>query len=106
MGDQPRFQELFESALEAYEKNTGISLPRHPFAEQLQSCHTVEDITALVQDQASTFSEFRRKDRVMKPIKSTVSILTALSATASLSDVIGLVRQMRADGAFHTSDRF
>jgi hypothetical protein len=96
MADQSRstpFRELFESALEAYEKKTGISLPKHPLAEQLQSCHSVEDITALVQDQASTFSEFKGKDRIMKSIKGTISILATLSATTSLGDVIGLVSQ-------------
>ena len=109
MGDQSgstRFQELFESALETYEKNTGISLPKHPLSEQLQSCQSVEDITSLVQGQASAFSEFRGNDRIMKSIKSTVTILTMLSATATLGDTIGLVSQKGADSVFHMSDRF
>jgi hypothetical protein len=92
-----RFQELFESALQAYEKKTGISLPKHPLAEQLQRCHSVEDITALVQDQASTFSESKGKDRIIKSIKGTISILATLSAIASFGDVVGLVSQKGSD---------
>lgn len=78
MGDQPEssasFRALFESAFQVYEKTTGISLAEHPFAIQLQSCHSTESMTALVQDQASTFNEFREKDRVTKSVKSTLSI--------------------------------
>jgi hypothetical protein len=88
-----RVRALFEFALQAYEKKTGITLTKHPLAVQLQSCHTVESITGLVQDQALAFCEFQGKDRIMKSIKSTVSILTTLSATACLGDAIGLVRQ-------------
>ena len=87
-----RVRALFEFALQAYEKKTGITLTKHPLAVKLQSCHTVESITGLVQDQALAFGEFPGKDRIMKSIKSTVSILTTLSATACLGDAIGLVR--------------
>ncbi len=109
MGDQSgssHFHELFESAFQSYETNTGISLAKHPLAEQLQSCQSVEDITALVQGQASTFGELRGNDRIMKSIKSTVSILTTLSATASLGDTIGLVSQKGTDSVFHIPDVF
>jgi len=107
MADQSgsnHFRELFEFALQAYEKKTGIPLAKHPLAEQLQSFHSVEDITALVQDQTLSFSEFKGKDRIMKSIKGTISILATLSATASLGDVIGLVSQKGSDGMFDISD--
>jgi hypothetical protein len=95
------FRALFESAFQAYEKKTGISLAEHPLALQLQSCQSVESITTLLQNQTKAFREFRGNDRVMKLIKSTVSILTTLSATASLGDSIGLVRYLEvADGVF------
>jgi len=104
MGDQPEsasFRVLFESALQAYEKTTGISLAEHPLAIQLQSCHSIESMTALVQDQASAFNEFREKDRVTKSVKNTLSILTKLSATASLGDAVGLVCRKSPDGVLH-----
>jgi len=106
MSGSTRFRALFESALQVYEKKTGITLPTHPLAVQLQSCHSVESITSLVEDQASTFSDIREKDRAMKSVKSTISILTTLSATASLGDAIDLVRLKGADDMSHISDGF
>ena len=41
-----RFQALFEPALQAYEKKTGVSLAHHPLAIKLQSCDNVEAITS------------------------------------------------------------
>jgi hypothetical protein len=95
MTNQPgstRFRELFESALQAYEKKAGVTLAEHPLAVQLQNCNTVESVTAVLQCQATTFSEFQGSDRVMKSIKNTLLILTKLSATASLAVDTGLVR--------------
>ena len=88
-----RFRALFQSALQSYEKKAGVRMADHPLALQLQNCHTVESITAVLQDQAQVLSEFPGSDRVMTSIQSTVSILTRLSATASLSVDIDLVRQ-------------
>jgi len=35
-----RFQVLFESALQAYKKRTGITLAEHPLTVELESCHS------------------------------------------------------------------
>jgi hypothetical protein len=88
-----RFLSLFESALRGYEKKTGITLAEHPLAIQLQSCHSIESTTAVLQGQAQAFSKFRGSDRVIKSIQGTLSVLTTLSDTATLGDSIGLVRQ-------------
>jgi len=84
------FHPLFESALQAYKKKTDITLAEHPLAVQLQSCDSAESITTtLLQGEPQVFSNFQEKDRITKSIKTIVSVLTTLSATASL----GLVRQ-------------
>ena len=83
----------FESALQAYEKRAGVTLAEHPLAVQLQSCHSVESITTVLQAQAQAYGEFRGSDRAIKSIKNTVSILTRISATASLAIDFGLVRR-------------
>ena len=92
----PHFQARFESALQAYQTKTGITLAEHALAVQLQSCNTVESITTLVQGQAQAFSNYRESDRIVNSIKTTVSILTSLSAAARspLADAVGLVRQI------------
>jgi hypothetical protein len=88
-----RFRALFESALQSYEKKTGITLAEHPLAPQVQSFHTVESITAVLEAQVLAFGDLRGSDRVMTSIKSTLSILARLSSAASLGDAIGLVRR-------------
>ena len=97
MGDpsaSPHFQALFESALQAYQTKTGITLAEHALAVQLQSCHSVESITTtLLQGEVQAFSNLQENDRIMKSIKTIISNLTTLSATASLFDALGLVRQ-------------
>jgi hypothetical protein len=104
MTDQSRsahFQVLFEPALRAYERKTGITLAQHPLAVKLQSCHSVDDVTVLLQAQAKAFSDFQTNDRITKAIKTTVSILNPLSDAASLADAVGLVRQKSTDRMYH-----
>ena len=94
MTDQPvssHLRTLFQLALEDYEIKTEISLANYPLAQKLQNCNSVESITTILQDQARSFDEFRGRDRIMDSIRSTVSLLEKLSATASLSDSIGQV---------------
>jgi predicted adenine nucleotide alpha hydrolase (AANH) superfamily ATPase len=100
----PHFRTLFEVALEDYEIKTKLSLEKHPLAQKLQNCHSVESITALLQDQARAFSEARGRDRITKSIRCTVSFLYKLSATAALGDDLGLVRQTTLVTVFHVSN--
>jgi len=98
MTDRPasaRFQALLESALQGYEKKAGITLAdwEDSFAIRLQRCHTIDDITTLLQDQTQALDDFRQRDRIFKSIRATVSILTPISALASAADGAGLVRQ-------------
>jgi hypothetical protein len=95
MTDQPgpsrlHWQVLFDAALQHYETQTGIALANHPLAEQLQNCHSVESITAVLREQTQAFSEFRGRDKILKPLKNVISVLHALSATADLGQAIGL----------------
>jgi len=84
------FHPLFQSALQAYKKKTDITLAEHPLAVQLQSGDSAESITTtLLQGEPQVLSNFQEKDRITKSIKTIVSVLSTLSATASL----GLVRQ-------------
>jgi len=95
MGDQSqasRFRPLFESALQEYQRQTGTTLAGHPLAENLQHCDSIESITTVLQEQARAFSEFRGGDaRVMKSLKTVVSVLYTLSISTALGEAIGLV---------------
>ena len=94
MGDQPEvshFQVLFESALQDYARQTGITLADHPLAERLQTCQSAESITALLQEQARALSEFRESDKVMGSLRNVVSVLSKISATAALGQDFGMV---------------
>jgi uncharacterized membrane protein YcjF (UPF0283 family) len=105
MGDQSgsaRFQTLFESALQAYENKTGVTLAQHPLTQQIQSCHSAQDVITLLQGQVQAFDELRR-DKIIKSIKATVSILTPLSAAASLAGAFGLVRPEALMALLHFS---
>ena len=97
MTDQPgsaRFQELLESALQVYEKKGDIPLAdgEHSLAIRLQGCHSIDDIAALLQYKAQAFDNLQQRDRILKSIKATVSILTPISTVASVADNAGLVR--------------
>ena len=97
MSDQSgpsHFQALFEAAFRDYEKQTGKTLANHPLAEKLQSCDSVESVTAVLRKQTETSSEIRGKNKVLKPLKNVLSVLHKLSSASSVNLVhhLGLVR--------------
>ena len=85
-------QVFFEAALNDYERQTGIALATHPFANQLQSSDSVESVTAFLREQTQAFNEFQGKDKVLKPLNRAVSVLHKISSAASFGQDIGLVR--------------
>ena len=89
--ESARFHALFEPALQAYEKQAGVSLTQHPLAIKLQSCDSVDAITGIFQDQAQAFRDLQGSDRIMKSLKTTVLMISKLSSAASLADAISLV---------------
>ena len=95
MNDQSgssRLQVLFEAALQDYQNQTGMALDKHPLADKLQYCTSVDSITAVLSEQTHAFDEFRGKDKVLKPLKKAVAALYKLSAAAKFGQDIGLVR--------------
>lgn len=87
------FRGAFDVALQEYEKTTNITLANHPIAEKLHSCHSVESIILLLQDQARQLGDFSGSDGIMKSIKNTVSVLSMLATTAGFGDTIDIVRR-------------
>jgi hypothetical protein len=92
MSDQSqssRFRALFGAALQDYQNQTGTALVDHPLAEKLQNCSSIESVTAVLQEQARAFNEFRGDNgRITKSLKGIVSVLYTLSScTASIGQV-------------------
>jgi hypothetical protein len=75
-----------------YEQQTGIDLAKHPLADRLQNCNSVEDITAVFREQAQDIKKFQEKDKVLKPLKKVLTILHLLSSVPGIAQHVGLVR--------------
>ena len=89
-----RLRVLFQTALDDYEKQTGIELWRHHLAERLQDCNSVEAVTAILGEQAQNLNKFREKDKVLKPLKKVLTVLHMISSVPSVADFaqqVGLV---------------
>jgi hypothetical protein len=82
------FRMLFKDSLQEYEKQTDIALAKHPLAERLQHCDSVESVSAVLEEQVCAHSEFPGSERILKSLNSTVSSLYMPSASINL----GLVR--------------
>ena len=78
------FQNLVEAAFRDYEKQTGKTLANHPLAEKLQSCDSVESVTAIFREQMETSSESRGTDKVLNPLKNILSVLHRLSSASAV----------------------
>jgi hypothetical protein len=93
----PTFQALFNAALQDYKDKAGTSLVDHPFAKQLESCESVNSITAILREQAQSFREFRENDgKLMKALNSSVDVLCSPSISSALSETIGLIVRRNA----------
>ena len=91
MSDQSgsaHFQVLFQASIKEYEKQTEISLAKHPLTEKFQHCDSVESVAALFQEQVFTWSGFQGSERIVKLLNSAVSVLCALPISVNH----GLVR--------------
>ena len=92
MSQPSSFQDIFNAALHDYKNQTGVSLADHTFAKQLETCNSVDSVTAILQEQAQIFREFKEDDgKIMKSLKSSVDVLYALSNSTVLGQGIGLV---------------
>ena len=86
------FRILFDAALQDYKDKTGSTLADHPIAKQLETCESVNSITAILQEQARSFREFTENDgKLMKALNSSVDVLCAPSISSALNEAIGLV---------------
>ena len=84
------FTAIFNAAEAEYQKITRKQLDTHPLASKLDTCHSPEDISNLLQNQAQAFSKFHEgSEKLMRWLEPTVNILFAFSDT--LGEGIALV---------------
>lgn len=84
------FTAIFNTASNEYERVTGKRLDTHPFAEQLDTCHSPEAISDVFRTQARTFSKiWRGNEKLMTRLEPMVHILFTFSGT--LGEGLGLV---------------
>jgi hypothetical protein len=91
------FRILFDAALQDYKDKTGDTLTDHPIAMKLETGESVNSISAILQEQARSFREFRENDgKLMKALNSSVDVLCAPSISPALNEAIGLVVRLEA----------
>ena len=84
------FQLIFNTAIEAYEKQTKRDLLTHPLAPQLQKCDSPASILTVLQSQVNEHDQARNSDeRLTKWLRPTINVLLAFSDT--LGEGVSLV---------------
>jgi hypothetical protein len=77
----PNLDSIFTSAFQAYKKKTGKDITSHPLAAELQSCHSADEILAILQNQipSSSAQSQSTDERFAKWLIPTVNVLYAFS---------------------------
>jgi len=84
------FQNLFNNALEAYEKKTKKQLLAHPLSAKLQHCHSPAAILSVLQELVQQFDQRRcGSERLRACLNPIVNVLHAFSTTTG--EGVGLV---------------
>lgn len=78
------FQPILDAALADYTKQIGIDPAKHPFADQLHTCHSSDDVLKLLEDKANEFKNYREGNR-----KLIDCLQPAVKAIHAFSDVLG-----------------
>ena len=84
------FQNLFNTALEAYQKRTKKVLLTHPLSAKLQHCDSPDAILSVLQELVQQLDQHRRgNERLRSCLNPIVNVLYAFSTT--LGEGVGLV---------------
>jgi hypothetical protein len=74
------FQPIVDAALDDYVKQIGIDPVKHPFFDQLRTCHSPDDVLKLLEDKANEFKEFREGNRrLIDYLRPVVKVIHAFS---------------------------
>ena len=81
------FQPILDAALVNYRKQTKVDLTKHPSADKLQTCGSLDDILQLLLERESAFNVYRDKHRKLidslRPIVQAVHAFSTICAEAA-----------------------
>ncbi|KAH8980927.1 hypothetical protein EDB86DRAFT_497608 [Lactarius hatsudake] len=93
------FQPILDAAFADYTKQIGIDPAEHPFACQLQTCHSPDDVLKLLDAKANEFKDYREGNRkLIDCLKPVVNVIHAFSEV--LGEAISLVPFQPAKAIF------
>ncbi|KAH9027682.1 hypothetical protein EDB84DRAFT_1439809 [Lactarius hengduanensis] len=93
------FQPILDAAFADYTKQIGIDPAEHPFAGQLQTCHSPDDVLKLLEAKANEFKDYREGNRkLIDCLKPVVNVIHAFSEV--LGEAISLVPFQPAKAIF------
>ena len=83
-------QPILDAAFAEYAKQIGIDPAKHPFTDQLQTCHSPDDVLKLLEVKANEFQDYRDGSRkLIDCLKPVVNVVYAFSDV--LGEVVSLV---------------
>ena len=75
-----RFQPILDAAFDSYANQTGIDLVKHPSADKLQNCHSLEDVLQLLLERERAFKDYReRHHKLIDSLRPVVKIVHQFS---------------------------
>ena len=84
------FQSILDAAFDAYAKQTGIDLLKHPSVDKLQDCRSPDDVLQILSERESAFKDHRDQYRkLIDRLRPVVQVVHGFSAL--LGEVAGLV---------------
>ena len=85
------FQPILNAALVNYHNQTKVDLTKHPSAEKLQNCSSLDDVLQLLLERESEFNVYRDKHRkLIDSLRPIVQVVHAFSTICG--EAAGLVR--------------
>ena len=86
---------ILDAAFAEYAKQIGIDPAKHPFAYQLQTCHSPDDVLKLLEIKANEFKDYRDGNRkLINCLKPVVNVIHVFSDT--LGEAVSLVSRNRS----------
>jgi len=84
-------QPILDAALADYAKQTGVDPAKHPFSDQLHTCHSSNDVLKLIEDKLNEFKDYREGNRkLINCLQPVVKVVHAFSDV--LGEVVSFAR--------------